>query len=166
MPVEAQPLEERFWSKVRIGDGCWEWTAAIDHRGYGKIWVGSKRDGTWRMAAAHRVAWELANGPTGELHVLHQCDNPRCVRPSHLFLGTHGDNMRDCVEKGRHGTTRKPHRIARGERNSHAKLTADDVRAMRSSHARGEAISAIAREYGLSPQGARAAVLGLTWRHL
>lgn len=102
-PRPRQPLSLRFWDKVeRNEDGCWLWRASTDPRGYGKIVV--HVDGEARLSGAHRVSWELANGPipTG-LCVLHRCDTPSCVRPDHLFLGTLADNTKDMYGKGRHG---------------------------------------------------------------
>lgn len=95
------PVMERFWSKVRIGDGCWEWQATRLPRGYGQFQF--KLDGgKWRHHGAHRVAWMLERGPIPPgVQVCHRCDNPRCVRPSHLFLGTAADNVRDMDRKGR-----------------------------------------------------------------
>lgn len=120
-------IRERFWAKVRRGDGCWEWTAARSAAGYG--WF----KGAAGPELAHRVAWRLERGEIqAGLFVLHRCDNPRCVRPDHLFLGTNADNMADMVQKGRqsrgeaiaarmrgglHWTVRHPERIARGDRN-------------------------------------------------
>jgi hypothetical protein len=93
----------RFWARVSRGEGCWEWQRGRSC-GYGTI--------TWRgtETKAHRVAWELTHGeiPAG-LHVLHNCDNPGCVRPEHLRLGTHTDNMRDIVAHGYHPQARKTH---------------------------------------------------------
>lgn len=94
------PLAERFnkkWQPV-TETGCWLWTGAIT-KGYGMIGSGL---GDRRTLLAHRVSWELCNGPVpAGLHVLHKCDTPACVNPDHLFLGTHTDNMCDMTKKGR-----------------------------------------------------------------
>jgi hypothetical protein len=88
------------------GPGCWIWRGYRNAFGYGRVWF------RYRRAYPHRVAWELQHGPIPEgLSVLHRCDNPACVRPSHLRLGTQADNIRDCVAKGRH---RHPDRDAMG----------------------------------------------------
>jgi DNA-binding CsgD family transcriptional regulator len=87
----------RFDSKIRKSDGCWEWTASRYPTGYGHFRAPGTSNGY-----AHRFAWEDANGPIpAGLHVCHHCDNPICVRPDHLFLGTPLDNMRDRDAKGR-----------------------------------------------------------------
>lgn len=97
-------FEERFWSKVTRSDRCWEWQGPRDHDGYGfiKVMRCSRR--------AHRCSWELCVGPIpNNLFVLHRCDNPPCVNPAHLFLGTARDNALDMVGKGRAANQRKDH---------------------------------------------------------
>lgn len=93
----GQLYAKTFWQWVRIAEGCWGWEGSKDTGGYGRLWIAGK------TFAAHRISWELTNGaiPLGLL-VLHRCDNRECVNPAHLFLGTHTDNMRDKMAKGRH----------------------------------------------------------------
>jgi hypothetical protein len=94
-------INERFWSKVRKGDGCWEWVGSQDRQGYGEFVVSM---GPRVRSRAHRVAWELTNGPIPDgLNACHRCDNPVCVRPDHIFIGTQRDNVRDAMAKGRLG---------------------------------------------------------------
>lgn len=92
----GRTLSQRFWAMVRKSDRCWEWSGCLNNRGYGQFNIGGKAE------LAHRVSWEIANGsiPDG-LNALHRCDNPCCVRPDHLFLGTLSDNSNDMVRKGR-----------------------------------------------------------------
>lgn len=94
---KRRPVADRFWEKVQKTDSCWLWTGGSVPRGYGRfLWP----DG--RKGYAHRFSYELANGPVPDgLWVLHCCDNPPCVRPDHLWLGTHADNMHDMAAKGR-----------------------------------------------------------------
>lgn len=137
--METTPYEARFWSKVhRQPNGCWEWTASRLPRGYGRFSLGGKQVG------AHRVSWELHHGaiPSG-LAVLHRCDNPPCVRPDHLFLGTLVDNIRDMIRKGRD-------RKARGIGNGRAKLTDEEVAAIRSEVSGGRSQVSVARAFGVS----------------
>lgn len=93
---------DRFWAKVEIKDNlsCWNWKASRTKAGYGKFSLGS---GKGRSCVASRVSFEISNNSIipDNLHVLHTCDNPACVNPNHLFLGTHQDNMKDKVDKGR-----------------------------------------------------------------
>jgi len=92
----SETRESRFWSKVRKGDGCWEWADSIDTSGYGRIKVGSK------YIAAHRFAWEVTHGPIYSWDlVLHSCDRRNCVRPDHLRLGSQAQNMADMRARDR-----------------------------------------------------------------
>jgi len=99
MTRRKTPLKERFWDKVVIGPNCWVWVGACDSNGYGRVRRERREDG---VEGAQRMSWILANGPIPDgLFVLHHCDNPPCVRPKHLFLGTQADNLADCISKGR-----------------------------------------------------------------
>ena len=93
----SKPSEERFWKFVKKTEtGCWNWLGHRDEKGYGTFFSGNKD------VRAHRFSYELHNGKIeGGLWCLHKCDNPPCVRPSHLFLGTNQDNVDDCHKKGR-----------------------------------------------------------------
>ena len=93
-------LEMRFWPKIHKTNQCWIWLALVDRDGYGKIEKSPPEKGTLR---AHRVSWMIHHGLIPEnLNVLHKCDNPGCVNPSHLFLGGAKENARDCMIKRRH----------------------------------------------------------------
>lgn len=137
-------------------DGCWIWCAGRNKKGYGIM--------RWRkkMTLAHRIAYELAFGeiPDGLL-VLHNCpdgDNPSCVNPAHLWLGTNADNVADRVRKGRS----KPRR---GEQHGRAKLTADDVRNIRALYAEGELSQRqIGELYGITQQHIGHIVNHKTWK--
>jgi HNH endonuclease len=116
----AEAAAQRFWAKVQIGAGCWEWQAGKDWDGYGTIKV--KSETLKRSVGAHRVSYVLHFGeiPPGMI-VRHTCDNPSCVNPGHLLLGTTADNMADKVRRGRLPDQR-------GEKNPHNKLKEETVR--------------------------------------
>ena len=105
--ADRPPPAQHFWSKVKVMNGCWEWQAGRDRHGYGRFSLGG------RDQLAHRAAWILANGwIPGDLCVLHHCDNPPCVNPDHLFLGTQAENLADMDAKGRRNnyvTPKKTH---------------------------------------------------------
>lgn len=133
---------KRFWSKVNRTPHCWLWNASLDGRGYGKfvIWKGGKH--TFHIAP--RVAWQISNGPIPEgLLVCHKCDNPKCVRIGHLFLGTPKENAKDMLSKGRF-----PKRTR--ERNPNAKLTYNDVLFIRKIKATGAKAETLAKAYGIT----------------
>ena len=109
---DAKSDEERFWEKVDKSGECWKWTAATTKFGHGICFVKGEQ------VSAHRISYEWAYGPIPDgLSVLHHCDNPACINPEHLFLGTQTDNMRDMRDKGRSGVWTKPDKLARGEKH-------------------------------------------------
>jgi len=141
-------LAERFWNKVDRSGECWLWTAATHDFGYGWFRLPHKKE------YAHRVAYELAYGPiANDLWVLHRCDNPPCVRPDHLFLGTHRDNMNDATQKrrmafgDRQGMRKHPEKLKRGLNHWNGKLSDNDVTSIRARRAAGEGNNALAREF-------------------
>lgn len=146
------PVAERFWSKVRRTETCWIWTAGINRGGYGSF----KFNG--EMRSASRVAWMLEHGPIpAGLWVCHHCDNRACVRPSHLFLGTCADNVRDMVAKGRH-VARGPTRPAE-VRAAEKRPPASEIRRL---FAAGLHRDAIAERLGIS----KSTVTRAVYRHV
>jgi hypothetical protein len=161
-------LEQRFWAKVRKDSDCWVWTGAFSSTGYGGFKVNGRDEG------AHRFSYTIHFGqiPPG-LCVLHRCDNPACVRPAHLFLGTKGDNNRDRAIKGRSAKgDRSGPRIhiakrPRGEAHPRAKLTAAEVRLIRLLYAQGTySQKRLARIFHTPPSNIRSIVRCNTWAHV
>ena len=130
MSRKYPPAQARFWQQTQKGkdDECWLWTGA-SQKNYGTFTVDGK------LVRSHRFSWTLHRGPIPQgLEVLHQCDNPRCVNPNHLFIGSHRDNMQDCVSKAR----------------NEQKLTAAAVAAIKSKYAQGKTSQRkLAAEYGV-----------------
>lgn len=147
----------RKWLRrvAKIGPGCWEWTGFRDRDGYGRcsLVVGDKRE-----QMAPRVSFIRCRGdiPPGMV-VMHECDNPACVRPSHLSLGLQLDNIRDMIGKGRHGP-------AVGEANHFARISADDVVDIRSLRAFGATVDDLALEFELAPITVSQIVRRVSWR--
>lgn len=134
-------IVKRFWRYVQKTDGCWMWTGQKRPNGYGYLKVPTGEPYKRRKIIASRISWELHYGQIPEgLSVCHKCDNPPCVNPDHLFLGTTKDNMADAAQKGRK---------TRGSRMNTAKLTDEDVRRIRSLYP-GRTQQSIADEYGVS----------------
>lgn len=170
---------ERFWSKVDKSGDCWEWRGPRQY-GYGVFSIDGKN------VRAHRHSWSLHHGDVGDGFVLHGCHNRACVRPEHLRIGTHEENMADMKAANRqatgdrHGTKThpdsygpgkpsgwqtKPERMPRGERHGAAKLNAADVREVRSAYASGSATQvALAKRYGVTQSAISSIVRMETWR--
>jgi len=166
-PERCTPLSERFWRYVTISEesDCWWWSGNRNRRGYGKI---QSEPPEARTLVASRASWELHYGaiPDGML-VCHRCDNPSCVRPGHLFLGTSKDNIRDSVQKGRHAClAHVPPRRA-GTESAAAKLTDDNVRVIRALFSGGHARNTqLARMFSVTSRTIKLIVDGSTWKHI
>ena len=154
------PLVDRIehYGMPEPNSGCWLWCAGINEKGYGRLKValpGTRR----RSHPAHRLSWIAHRGPIpAGLWVLHKCDNPACVNPEHLFLGTHADNMADMARKGRHRTG-----DYRGEKHGLTTLTDAEVRAIRADERSG---TQLARDFGVSEATVSRIRNRETWGHI
>lgn len=148
-------LIERFHEKWTLSpNGCWEWQAAAAGKGYGMM----KRPGTRTQIYAHRLSYLLHHGPLTEADmVCHSCDNPKCVKPSHLFKGSCKDNLQDMKSKSRH---------LFGERNGSSKLTAEKVRQMHRLAEQGVSQGKIGKAYGVSQGTVNKILHGQRWNHI
>lgn len=153
---------QRFWLHVTKSDGCWEYSGAKGK--WGHAWFGAKLNGRHRTVHAHRFSWFLANGriPIGKV-ICHNCpggDNPACVRPSHLFPGTHADNVHDCERKGR-GIHPK------GEGHALSKLSEEAVRELLTARfIYKQSVREIMRRCGMSQSALSHIFNGRNWSHV
>ena len=147
-----EKAKKRFWNKVQIGSAadCWIWLSVLSHDGYGRMWFHGRFEGAHRLSFTFHSGTEI---PT-DTHVCHRCDNPSCVNPLHLFLGTTEDNMMDCVHKGR-------------RTKSTAKLTSEKIDEIRRRYADKEMGShRLGREYGVSKTQILRIVKNICWQHI
>lgn len=166
--TQGMTRSERFWLKVQKSEGCWLWLGGRNARSYGIF--GFIKDGRQRSIAAHRFAYMDSVGPVpDDLHVCHHCDNPPCVRPDHLFVGTRSDNMRDAQRKGRMRVAQL--RVLKGRRHGighpHVKLTEQSVRDIRVEYAAGlGSMSDLSRIYGVDIAHIHRIIHRKVWRHV
>lgn len=151
--IITDKLKERFLNKVEMvsESGCWIWMGKCNDRGYGLLRINKK------AVRAHRVSWTIHNGKIPlPLCVLHSCDTPLCVNPTHLFLGTQADNVADRDKKHRREGLK-------GEDNNMAKLKKEDILKIRADH---RSLLAIAKDYGMTISPISAIKNYKTWRHI
>lgn len=161
MKIDIAKTKERLLSHISVDcNGCWNWTASKNSGGYGNIGIGSRTNGGRKTAKAHRVSFYVFKGidPKG-FDVCHVCDNPSCINPEHLFLGTEKDNMQDMVRKGRQAHI--PSHL-----HGSAKLTDAAVLEAKKLREAGVSFYSMAKKYGVYRETIRKAVIGKTWKHL
>lgn len=157
--ARSMTVIERFMDKVdKREDGCWWWKGGLKSKGYGFFyWGPTQKD----RGAAHRYAYTHFVGPIPDgLFVCHKCDNPRCVNPEHLFVGTAGDNYRDMAEKGRAFPLQRPSSV--GKRHA-AKLTMEQITAIRAMREAGLSYGELADVFGCTASNIGYICRKLTW---
>jgi hypothetical protein len=172
MRINIRPEHiERFLSRITKTATCWLWNARCFPNGYGQFRIDK------RQLGAHRVSWAIHHGefPDASLCVCHRCDNPACVNPSHLWLGTHQENAADKKAKGRannphgqrHGSYLHPESTAKGERNGQALLSAQQVAAIRETYSRGGVRQKdLALQFGIGQTTVSAIIRKTNWTHV
>lgn len=152
--IRMTDIEKRFWSKVEVKErhDCWFWRAGKDKNGYGMFWIKPQNQ------PAHKVAYKFEFGSFEKgLHVLHKCDNPSCVNPYHLFLGTNQDNIKDMIKKGR---------SLKGEKAHSAKLTEIEVKQIKKLINEGMSSGMISKRFKVHKSTIKDIKALRTWIHI
>jgi hypothetical protein len=150
-------LEQRLWNqiiKTDNTDDCWNWVGPVNSKKYGSLCLATKRKGVRKSTRfyAHRLAWELTNGPISDgLFVCHKCDNPRCCNPNHLFLGTPKENVEDMILKGRYCKHR---------------LRKQQIKDIRNEYANGASQQEIATKYNVPYKVIHRVIFRKTWKKI
>jgi hypothetical protein len=159
---------ERFLKKVDKSGECWNWTAGTNTYGYGQININKVPVKAHRLSYVlhHPLTIDLLEGHR-EIFVCHRCDNPLCVNPAHLFLGSYLDNIKDMVQKKRHYTGQPEYEGRKGETNVSSKLTDDIVREIRTRYANGDiSQTQLSVEYNVTNANICSIVNRKTWKHI
>ena len=156
---DRENIERRFNSKFKHGDGCWLWTGSRSERGYGTLSI----DGKTKKATHVQVWLTTGEWPAAGMVVCHRCDNPSCVRPDHLFVGTVAENNADRHRKGRSAPLPRPRTHRRGERHGCAKLNEQQATEILHSRAKNRDL---VKKYGVSRFTITAIRSGRGWAHL
>ncbi len=152
-------VKERFEEKYTVcnNTGCWNWHGALMGSGYGNI-----MNENGKLEGAHRLSYRLNKGDIGASFVLHECDNPLCVNPDHLFLGSQKDNLADMTNKGRRRSN-----SPKGSKHVHSKLVEKEVLEIRSKYVPYQyGLQKLADEYGVSKRNIYLIIVRKAWRHI
>lgn len=153
-------MDDLLSNTMRTKSGCLVWNGTKNKGGYGTKTVGSRVDGTRKTGLTHRLAYELVNGQIGNnMCVLHRCDNPPCINPKHLFVGTRADNHQDMLNKGRRVDLK-------GEDRPNSKLSNHQVKEIKRQLMRGARQTELAEKYGVNQTLISAIKTGKVWAHI
>lgn len=146
---------DRFFKKVNFTDECWNWIGGKSSKKYGRFRINKK------LYLPHRLSYKYfyETSIPLKMDVCHHCDNPKCINPGHLFIGTRSDNMKDCVLKNRLN-------VPKGEKHPHSKLTEEKIREIRNLSNKGYSQRQLSRIYQIGHRAIGAVVNKKSWKHV
>jgi hypothetical protein len=164
-PTTGRTLQDRLFDRIKIVGDCWVWQGAKTKQGYGRLSYRAKYS---QPVYAHRAMYEDVHGPVpADMEVCHSCDNPACINPAHLWVGTHKENIQDAIRKGRHYFRKgRPPGGPHGSASHRAVLTVDQVREIRKLRGAGLRPIEIAQRLDQPYQRVYAVISGQSWKHV